>query len=102
MKINKTTYIIVIAIIAVTGVAILAVNGSFTTAQLSGNYDKEDLNMDGIVDTNDAYLLMKHVIGGDDLPTNVDADFNNDGKVDNEDMLILYYFVEYGTYPTGG
>ncbi len=60
-------------------------------------YDAGDANGDGSIDTDDAVLILKYVVGYDDDNFNIEfADINSDGKVDTDDVVqILKYVVSH-------
>lgn len=59
-----------------------------------------DLDGDGVIDRNDALLLLYHAIFGEEIyPVNQDADFNGDGIVNGFDAIyILYHSVFAESY----
>ena len=57
-------------------------------------YSKEDVNHDGVVDTQDVlaiYQFMKTSTGGEENPL---EDVNGDGVVDTQDVLAIYQFMQ--------
>ena len=56
-----------------------------------------DANCDGIIDTDDAVLILKHVVGYEDDRFNIEfADMNGDGVADTDDVVkILKYVVSH-------
>lgn len=62
-----------------------------------------DLNLDGVIDVNDAIILQNHVAGDVDageppfLATAREADVNVDGSVDINDVIALQFAIVNGT-----
>ncbi|MBQ6183741.1 MAG: phosphodiester glycosidase family protein [Clostridia bacterium] len=61
-----------------------------------------DLNEDGKVSSNDAILLLRHILFEEDYPLDesLDLDFNGDGSLDSNDAIYLLRHVLFGDeYP---
>ncbi len=60
-------------------------------------YNLGDANCDGKINSDDAVLILKYVVGYTDDNFNINyADINNDGKVNSDDAVeILKYVVSY-------
>ena len=57
-------------------------------------YKREDVNHDGIVDTQDVlaiYQFMQNATGNEINPV---EDVNSDGVVDTQDVLIIYTYMQ--------
>ncbi len=72
----------------------------------SGFFDQEwlkgDLNLDGVVDMNDAVLLLQHSLFSELYPLSYtgNVDFTGDGYVDmNDAILVLQYSMFPDIYP---
>ncbi|MBO4860970.1 MAG: dockerin type I repeat-containing protein, partial [Clostridia bacterium] len=63
---------------------------------------KGDLNGDGKVSSNDAILLLRHILFEEDYPLDesLDLDFNGDGALNSNDAIYLLRHVLFGDdYP---
>lgn len=59
------------------------------------NYILGDVNGDGIVNTEDALLVLRHAMGLQNLPDNrlLAADYNGDGEINSEDALLILRYA---------
>lgn len=53
-----------------------------------------DTNHDGAVSDNEALLLMLDLVDAPDRPYDVKFDINNDGKIDNADVTIIFTVLD--------
>ena len=55
-----------------------------------------DLDINGVVDTDDAIYLLYHTLFGEDYPVNQYVDFDCNGVVDTDDAIYLLYHTLFG------
>ena len=64
-------------------------DGTATIDGTGPDYPQGDINLDGIVNQIDVYLLGTAVLYGDPLPPQADGDMNDDGLVNQIDVYLL-------------
>ena len=67
---------------------------ALTVSYASPPTERGDLNLDGVVNRDDALYLLRHVLTPDIYPINQSGDFDSDGDVDVDDALYLMNGVD--------